>query len=256
MGLKKDYFEKFYFGFSNEVFIQSEFLLQLYEAEKPMIDIGYDLSVSNIGRIKFSKEKSKKKLDIQVKSTVVRKECVCQIFISEEDDKLIAETGGYLICVFCEPKFIKAGGNIEVHRTDADASDAVSEMLASVLESEFESGSIKNVGELYKLAEGNDVEIEDFSRNYLWFSSKHLEIMKKKGAMLLEEIEVDGKKNKKWVIRFKKEDKNFYFCDKKEEILNWNGGTNDPQIAYELSKIRYLVNGKCDEMFFCGEVYI
>lgn len=247
MNITESDFEQFYFGNSNECYIQSEFYSIGYEAMKTFPDIGYDLIVTNCARTKFFNEE-RKQYKIQVKSTVSNKNCISKIFISEDDlGMLIDDKDGYLICVFCEPIFASTNGRIHINRDTVE--DLINDDLDNHLIVEWEKNPYVSFSDLkqYETA----LECSCFSRQYIWFNQNHLKRLKELGALTNER----KCGNNLWYISFLKGENSFVFLDKDKKTINQIRGVGRPDVAYELKNIVYLAKGEIKDEIFVGEIY-
>lgn len=252
MKIKKEDFDKFYFGESNEKYIQSEFYAQGYEALKNSPDIGYDLLVTNCARTKFMNEEPRQ-YNIQVKSRPYYDNSVYFFIKKEEFEYLLDDINGYLICVFCKPLISYGKEDIEIFR-ESMVSDCENHMIESYMENLLTED--KQYITLEKL---KDIQFVEYEHEYIWFNNAQLKRLREE-KLIYENLEYV-------YIYFSKksnippDDNNEYLelVDKNNEpySISSNDLYNTTMIGYEQQHIKYLV--ECDvkdNTMFKGDIYI
>ena len=247
MKISEDNYRNFYFGNSNECYIQSEFYSHGFEAMKMTPDIGYDLIVTNCARRRFLKEEPKQ-LNIQVKSTVCRKEEKSNIYISDEDFKLLlSDSNSYLISIFCEPIFEPSSP--ELHVSQDTVPGVIDSTIRNHILSEWDEEAYVNFKWLQEYEKS--ISCEGFFRQYIWFNNSQLQRLIRLEA--INECKIEGQTC--WKITFKKNDSRFCLMDCDDNEVIDNNGLSQPYIARELMSIWYMFDEEIKDNIFYGDVY-
>lgn len=248
MKITEENYDKFYFGNSNECYIQGEFYSHGYEAAKLSPDIGYDLIVTNCARTRFLKE-TPKQFNIQIKSTVYNKNGYCLICIGDDDLKMLCDDkNGYLICVLCEPEFAPVGKSLHVSRDSVD--DAIQKDLDTRCISEWNDAEYVSLKQLKEYETW--LNLVGFSRSYVWFNNSHIKRLKE-----IEAIWDDNTyKNTVWKLYLKIDGEELSILDKEKNTISSAYGLSSETIGYELRKITYLGNERIGDLIFQGDRYL
>ncbi len=242
MKITIDNYENFYFGESNEKYIQSEFYSLGYEALKTSPDIGYDLLVTNCARTRFLNEKPRQ-YNIQVKARICYEKTVC-FFIDEESfNYILNDEDGYLICVLCKPEVSIGKENITIYR------DQIPTMIDQMCE-DWEKEVLKTTEYLsLKKIKEMGVPYVGYARNYIWFNNAQLKRLKKENLIY--------KNGDKIYINIEPSSMSVVDTFGNSLTVESNGLYENAIIGFEQQHIKYLVD--CDNTnnkMFAGDTYI
>lgn len=242
MKIKNDNYHRFYFGESNEIYIQSEFYSLGYEALKTSPDIGYDLLVTNCARTKFLNEKPRQ-YNIQVKASVYYEKPV-YFFIDEEDfNDILNDENGYLICVLCKPKVSDGKENITIYR------DQIPAMIDQLCE-DYEKEILKNTEYLsLEKIKKMGIPYVGYDRKYFWFNSAQLKRLKVENLVY--------KKDDRFFINI--EPSSMSIVDDLGNALTVESNSlyGKAIISFEQQHIKYLVDcNNTNNKMFVGDTYI
>ena len=244
MKITESNYEKFYFGNACECYIQGEFYALGYEALKPILDIGYDLLVTNIARTKFLKE-TPIQFNVQVKGRVCTDE-KATFFINKDDlHNILQDENGILICVFCHPDYSDGREDVYISsHIDPVQSSHMMESFARQLMNDVEWPSLKQLKE-------KNIPYVGFKKDYIWLNSAHLKRLYNKGYFYdYQDC---------FCLRFGMDGELKYPIDKNgKRLMTSELYLEDGYYSYEVSNIKYLTKMSSDLQegkMFRGDIY-
>lgn len=223
MGITQEYYKKYYYGTSAELFIQSEIYAFGYEAYKAQPDIGYDICAHNSALVKFC-QAPRQTFNIQVKAHLVNSNKI-NFWISPEDLELLAsDDTGVFVGVLMKPNVGRMWNSFcySNHRESSIIIDnSISDDAEQYQLSQDSKISFNNVDGKYNVV--------SYDRNYFWLSSNHINRLLCEG--FFSETDYKGKKYKELTVIL---DNN--------SIAFQNSCGNQYFLSCEMKSIKYLLN--------------